>query len=119
MPFFIFANQSLAIIYNVSCCVKKIRMNWDIIEIIIIGAVCGYVASRILGGEGFGLLGNIFIGVAGGWIGNALVKHFSVSLPQGLIGRIVFTIGGAIVLIVLLELIKKVFLSKPNTRRRR
>lgn len=90
-------------------------MNWEIAEIILIGAICGYVASRILGGDGFGLLGNIFIGVLGGWIGNGLVKYFSVDLPQNIVGRIVFTIGGAIILIILLEVLKKM---TGNTGRR-
>ena len=93
-------------------------MDWQLVQIVAIGAVCGYVASRILGGEGFGFLGNLFIGVVGGWIGNGLVNHFSVTLPQGLIGRIIFTIGGAILLIIILEILKKVMGNSSSRRRR-
>jgi uncharacterized membrane protein YeaQ/YmgE (transglycosylase-associated protein family) len=93
-------------------------MNWEIAEILVIGAVCGYVASRMLGGDGFGLLGNIFIGVVGGWIGNGLIKHLSVDLPQNIIGRLIFTIGGAIILIFILELLKKFTGISSRNRRR-
>lgn len=82
-------------------------MDWHIVEIIVVGAICGYVASRILGGDGFGLLGNIFIGVLGGWIGSRLVQYFSVTIPSGFFGRIISTIGGAIILIIILEILKK------------
>ena len=93
-------------------------MDWHIIEVILVGAVCGYVASRILGGEGFGLLGNIFIGVIGGWIGSSLVQKFSVTIPSGFTGRIISTIGGAIVLIIILEILKKISgNARPRARK--
>ncbi|MFZ1705741.1 MAG: GlsB/YeaQ/YmgE family stress response membrane protein [Saprospiraceae bacterium] len=93
-------------------------MDWYIFQVIVIGAICGYVASRILGGDGFGLLGNIFVGVVGGWIGNELVKHYSFNLPGGIVGRLICTIGGAIILIVCLELLKKLMGTSNRSKRR-
>lgn len=92
-------------------------MDWNLVQILVIGAICGYVASRILGGDGFGFLGNIFVGVVGGYIGNGLINHFSLTLPQGLSGRIIFTIGGAIILIFILEMLKKMMGSKNRGKR--
>lgn len=91
-------------------------MDWHLLEIIIIGAICGYVASRLLGGDGFGLIGNIFVGVLGGWIGSELIRKFAVTIPSGFLGRVISTIGGAIVLIIILEILKKIT-GKSRSRR--
>lgn len=56
-------------------------MNWDIVWTVIYGAICGYVASRILGGEGFGFIGNIVVGILGSILGKWLVGQFSIPMP--------------------------------------
>ncbi|MEZ4906803.1 MAG: hypothetical protein R2771_03965 [Saprospiraceae bacterium] len=49
-------------------------MDWSIAITVFCGAISGYVASRILGGDGYGFLGNIVVGVIGGFIGTWIVK---------------------------------------------
>lgn len=69
------------------------------------GAICGYVASRILGGEGYGLLGNIVVGILGGFVGSWLIKLFKIPIMDGAIGNLVTSVGGAIVFLIFLRLL--------------
>lgn len=91
-------------------------MNWDIVWTIIYGAVCGYVASRILGGEGFGFLGNIVVGILGGILGSWMVREFNIPMISGAIGNFVSSVGGAVVLIVILEILRSIS-SNNKTKR--
>lgn len=83
-----------------------------------VGAVSGYIASRILGGDGFGLLGNIAVGVIGGMIGNWLVKVLNISMISGIPGDFVSAVGGAIVLLFMLDFLKSRSNSSRSKRRR-
>jgi uncharacterized membrane protein YeaQ/YmgE (transglycosylase-associated protein family) len=74
---------------------------------VIYGAICGYVASRILGGEGFGFIGNIVVGILGSILGKWLVGQFSIPVPSGGLGNVVSAVGGAIVLLLIIELFNK------------
>ncbi|HVM88709.1 MAG TPA: GlsB/YeaQ/YmgE family stress response membrane protein [Puia sp.] len=73
---------------------------------IIIGAIAGWLAGQITKGGGFGLLGNIIVGilgaVIGGWIAHAL-GIFSGSI----VGEILIATGGSVVLLFIIGLIKK------------
>ncbi len=93
-------------------------MNWDIVWTIIYGAICGYVASRILGGEGFGFIGNIVIGILGSIIGKWLVVQFKVPMPSGSLGNLVSSVGGAIVLLIVLGWANQINADKSTRRKR-
>ncbi|MBL0081234.1 MAG: DUF2929 family protein [Saprospiraceae bacterium] len=56
----------------------EIQLIWTIIY----GAICGYVASRILGGDGFGFLGNIVIGILGGLIGHKVFDWLDFNIQN-------------------------------------
>ena len=90
----------------------------SLIIVLLVGAVSGYIASRILGGDGFGLLGNIVVGVIGGMIGNWLVKVLNVSMISGIPGDFVSAVGGAIVLLFILDFLKSRSNSSRSKRRR-
>jgi uncharacterized membrane protein YeaQ/YmgE (transglycosylase-associated protein family) len=72
----------------------------------LLGAVAGWLAGQIFRGGGFGLIGNIIVGVLGavigGWIAGA-VGIFSGSL----LGSLLIATGGAVVLLFVVSLIKK------------
>lgn len=89
-------------------------MNWELIWTLFYGAVCGYVASRLIGGEGFGLLGNIVVGIFGGFIGSYVVGFFRIPLMSGYVGNFVSSVGGALIFIFFLELIR--YLGRANRR---
>jgi uncharacterized membrane protein YeaQ/YmgE (transglycosylase-associated protein family) len=77
----------------------------EILVILIIGAVAGWLGSTIYKGSGLGLIGNIIIGIAGSFVGYWLLWKLGVSLGGGWIGAILTGAAGAIVILVLLNLI--------------
>jgi len=71
-----------------------------------IGALAGWLGSMIMKGGGFGLLGNMFVGVLGAVVGGFLFSLMGLS-ANGLIGSIVTATFGAVVLLFIVGIIKK------------
>jgi uncharacterized membrane protein YeaQ/YmgE (transglycosylase-associated protein family) len=71
-----------------------------------IGAVAGWLGSTIMKGGGFGLVGNIVVGILGAIVGGFLFGVLGIS-AGGLIGAIITATVGAIVLLFIVGLIKK------------
>ncbi|HEV8070261.1 MAG TPA: GlsB/YeaQ/YmgE family stress response membrane protein [Planctomycetaceae bacterium] len=78
----------------------------DIIWFLIIGIVAGWLAGKIMRGGGFGLLGDLVVGVIGAVLGGFLFGMLGLS-ANGLIGSLVTATVGAIVLLFLIHLIKR------------
>jgi uncharacterized membrane protein YeaQ/YmgE (transglycosylase-associated protein family) len=73
-----------------------------IIVWLIIGAIAGWLAGTLLKGGGFGLFGDIVVGIVGAFIGGWLSGILGISIGSGLIASIITaTIGAAILLLVL------------------
>ncbi len=79
----------------------------SLIIFLIIGAIAGWLAGVIVKGYGFGLLGNIVVGIVGSFIGGFLLAHFHLMQGGGIIGAIVGATLGAVVLLLLLRLIRR------------
>ncbi len=86
--------------------------DWSLVATIFFGAVSGYIASRILGGDGFGFFGNIVVGVIGGYLGTWVVKVIKIPLMSGFFGNLISSVGGALLLIFFIEVIK--YMQKTN-----
>ena len=71
-----------------------------------IGAVAGWLAGTLWKGRGFGLLGNILVGIVGAILGGHLFGWLGIS-AGGLIGSILLATGGAVVLLFVISLVKK------------
>jgi len=82
-----------------------------LIVTLIIGAIAGWLAGVIVQGAGFGLLWNIIIGIAGAFIAGFLFPRLGLGLTLGggVIGAIVTAALGAIVLLLIVNLLKSVF----------
>jgi uncharacterized membrane protein YeaQ/YmgE (transglycosylase-associated protein family) len=74
--------------------------------ILAIGAVAGWLAGVIMKGGGYGLLGDIVIGIIGAFVGGFLFGLLGIS-AGGLVGQIITATVGAIVLIFILRMFKK------------
>jgi len=72
---------------------------------ILIGAVSGWIAGKIWKGAGFGLLGNIVVGIIGGFLGGWVAGLVGISW-NGLLGEILISVGGAWLLLVIISAIK-------------
>ncbi|MFI4983251.1 MAG: GlsB/YeaQ/YmgE family stress response membrane protein [Nevskiales bacterium] len=79
----------------------------SIIVILLIGLVAGWLAGRIMGG-GFGLIGDIIIGIIGAFIGNWLLGALGIFIGMGIIGAIISATIGAVVLLLVIKMIKQV-----------
>ena len=79
----------------------------EFVWFILIGLVAGWLAGQLMKGGGFGVVGDIVVGVVGALLGGFLFRTLGVSSGGGLIGAIIVATIGAVVLIVLLRLIKR------------
>ena len=78
----------------------------SLVLFLVIGLVAGWLASRIMRGGGFGLVGDLVVGVIGAFLGGWLFNLLGISLG-GILGALVTALIGAIVLLYLLRLIKR------------
>ena len=74
---------------------------------LIIGAVAGWLAGLVVQGGGFGLIGDIVVGIIGAFIGGWLAGFLHINIGGGLISSIITAAAGAVVLIVILRLVKR------------
>ena len=73
---------------------------------LIIGIVAGWLAGQLMKGGGFGLIGDLVVGVIGAFLGGWLLGALGI-VAGGLIGSLVTATVGAVVLLFLIRLIKK------------
>ncbi|CAN5330729.1 hypothetical protein BH23GEM4_BH23GEM4_07540 [soil metagenome] len=79
----------------------------DILTWILVGLVAGLLASLVMGGVGYGLIGYIIIGIVGAFFGGWLFVQLGVATPfGGLAGTIFVAFIGAVILLFLLRLIR-------------
>jgi uncharacterized membrane protein YeaQ/YmgE (transglycosylase-associated protein family) len=78
----------------------------SLLVFLIIGAIAGWLAGLIVKGYGFGLLGNIVVGIVGAFIAGWLFPTIGVSLGTGIVAAIIHAAIGAVILLVLIRLVK-------------
>jgi len=78
----------------------------NILVFLCIGIVAGWLAGRIMKGSGFGLLGDMVIGVIGAFFGGWLFGRLGI-VAGGLAGMFVTALVGALVLLFLIRLVKR------------
>jgi uncharacterized membrane protein YeaQ/YmgE (transglycosylase-associated protein family) len=83
------------------------RLYMNFLWFLIVGLVAGWLAGTLVKGGGFGLVGDLIVGVVGAFIGGFLFSTFGVSAGGGLIGSIIVATIGAVVLLFLVRLIKR------------
>jgi uncharacterized membrane protein YeaQ/YmgE (transglycosylase-associated protein family) len=85
----------------------------DLLTWLIVGLVAGVLASMVMGG-GYGLIGDIIIGIVGAFIGGWIFRTLGARVPvAGLPGVILVAFIGAVVLLFVLRLIRRS--SRPRT----
>ncbi|HEY0562251.1 MAG TPA: GlsB/YeaQ/YmgE family stress response membrane protein [Methylophilus sp.] len=79
----------------------------SLVWFILIGICAGWLAGQIMKGGGYGLVGDLIVGVIGALLGGFLFSSAGVSAGGGIIGSLIVATIGAIVLIFILRLIKR------------
>jgi uncharacterized membrane protein YeaQ/YmgE (transglycosylase-associated protein family) len=78
----------------------------DLILALVIGVVAGWLAGVIMKGGGYGILGDLIVGVIGAYLGSWILDILGLS-TYGLISYLIMSVLGAVVLIASLRVIKK------------
>jgi uncharacterized membrane protein YeaQ/YmgE (transglycosylase-associated protein family) len=79
--------------------------NESLVVIIIVGIVAGWLAGNIVRGGGYGLVGDLIVGIIGAFIGDRLLPRLGIHLGTGIVALVVNATLGAIVLLIILRLI--------------
>jgi uncharacterized membrane protein YeaQ/YmgE (transglycosylase-associated protein family) len=87
-------------------------MNLDtqsILILIVVGVVAGWLAGAIVRGYGFGLVGNLIVGIVGAFLATWLLPKLGVSFSVGgaLVTSILYATIGAVVLLLLVGLVRR------------
>ena len=81
---------------------------FGLISVLIIGGLAGWLAGRLVKGYGLGVIGNIAVGVAGAFIAQVLFPRIGMGFGGGMISGIIRATLGAVLLLVLIRVVKRV-----------
>jgi len=76
--------------------------------LLLIGGVAGFLAGVIVKGYGFGVVGNIVIGIVGAVLAGGLLPRLGIFPGGDLIGQIISATLGAVALLVLIGVVRRV-----------
>jgi uncharacterized membrane protein YeaQ/YmgE (transglycosylase-associated protein family) len=80
----------------------------SLLVFLLVGAIAGWLAGLIVRGFGFGLIGNIVVGIIGALVAGYLFPKLGVGIPAGMIGDILSAVVGAVIVLVIVGLIRRV-----------
>jgi uncharacterized membrane protein YeaQ/YmgE (transglycosylase-associated protein family) len=79
--------------------------NQSLLVIIVVGIVAGWLAGRVMAGGGFGLIGDLIVGLVGAFIGDWLLPRLGIHLGTGILSLILNAFIGAVVMLLILRLV--------------
>lgn len=79
--------------------------NESLLVALLVGIAAGWLAGLVVRGGGFGLIGDLIIGVIGAFIGDWLLPRLNIHLGTGIVALIVNATIGAIVLLLIVRLV--------------
>jgi len=80
--------------------------NEGILVVLFVGLVAGWLAGKIVRGTGFGIIGDILVGIAGALLASLLFPKLGIRIGTGLVSEIVYSTIGAIILLLVVRLIR-------------
>jgi uncharacterized membrane protein YeaQ/YmgE (transglycosylase-associated protein family) len=85
----------------------KMHMSGEsLLIILVVGIVAGWLAGQIVQGTGFGIIGDLIIGIIGAFIGEWLLPQLGIHLGVGIVAAIVNATIGALLLLFILRLVR-------------
>jgi len=79
----------------------------EIVTMLVVGGVAGWLAGLIMKGGGFGVIGNIIVGVLGAFAGSYLFNLLDIRIASGIVGALITAVIGSVVVLFVIGLIKK------------
>lgn len=80
--------------------------NEGLLVILFVGLVAGWLAGKVVRGTGFGIIGDIVIGIAGALVASFLFPKLGIRLGTGLASEIVYSAIGAVILLLVVRLVR-------------
>src|ERR1700722_18509275 len=85
----------------------KMQMSGEsLLVILLVGLIAGWLAGQIVQGTGFGIVGDLIVGILGAFIGSWLLPRLGIHLGTGMVSAIVNATLGAIVLLLVVRLFR-------------
>jgi uncharacterized membrane protein YeaQ/YmgE (transglycosylase-associated protein family) len=79
----------------------------EFIGFIIMGAIVGWLAGKIMSGHGYGIIWDIVLGILGSFLGGWLFTLIFGTQPTGLIISFIVALIGAVVLVAIVHMVKR------------
>ncbi|MFN3842361.1 MAG: GlsB/YeaQ/YmgE family stress response membrane protein [Rehaibacterium terrae] len=79
----------------------------SLLVVLLVGGIAGWLAGLVMKGRGFGILGNIVVGVIGAFVGSFTLGLVGISIGGGFIAAVANAFIGAVILLFLIGLIKR------------
>jgi uncharacterized membrane protein YeaQ/YmgE (transglycosylase-associated protein family) len=81
-----------------------------LIIMLVVGAIAGWLAGLVVQGTGFGLVGDVVIGIIGALIAGFLFPYFglAITVGGGILGAIIMAFIGAVILLVIVKVLKSI-----------
>jgi uncharacterized membrane protein YeaQ/YmgE (transglycosylase-associated protein family) len=80
--------------------------NESLLVILFVGLIAGWLAGKVVRGSGFGIIGDVLIGIGGALIASWLFPRLGIHLGVGLISEIIYSAIGAIILLLIVRLLR-------------
>ena len=78
----------------------------SLIVILFVGLVAGWLAGKIVRGTGFGIIGDIVVGIAGAFIASWIFPRLGFHIGGGIVAEIIYSAIGAIILLLIVRLVR-------------
>ena len=80
----------------------------SVLWFLVIGLIAGWLAGFLVKGSGFGILGDILVGIVGAELGGWIYSELGVSTSYGFTSAVLMSFIGAVALLVIIKLVKAV-----------
>ena len=71
--------------------------------VIVVGILAGWLAGKLIRGRGYGILGDLVLGLVGGVVGGWLFRQLHIRGPNGALGALVVATSGAAILVFIVH----------------
>lgn len=90
--------------------------NQSLLVIILVGIIAGWLAGHVMAGGGFGLIGDLLVGLIGAFVGDWLLPRLGIHLGTGVVAAILNAFIGAAVFLLILRLLSGGFSHRRRWR---
>ena len=86
---------------------SKMHMSGEsLLVVLVVGLIAGWLTGQIVQGTGFGIVGDLLIGIAGAFIGSWLLPQLGLHLGSGIVLAVINATIGALLLLLVIRLVR-------------